>query len=131
MDSDDLGCVIGFIVFVLVYIGMCTYFVPKDYPTSIFVIAFPIAYTAGFVVSGAVTTIVKAVSDFADRRQLRERYRKAEFLDIMGRCRQHPDKDIEDVVREAVSDAKYWTFKTVWKKIRDSYDGRIFTGIFR
>lgn len=58
--------------------------------------------------------------------------KKAEFADIASKCRYHPDKDIEDAVAEAVSGAKYWTFKMVWKKLRDSHDfGRVFTAIYR
>lgn len=52
----------------------------------------------------------------------RRRLKQEEFSVVVNKCRQHPDKDIQDVVREAVQGAKYWTFKTVWKKLRDSYD---------
>lgn len=62
----------------------------------------------------------------------RTHLKKEEFSGIVSKCRQHPDKDIEDMVREAVQGARHWTFKTAWKKLRDSHDyGRIFTGIFR
>jgi len=62
----------------------------------------------------------------------RARAKKKEFSDIIKKCRAHPDRDIDEVAREAVQGARFWTFKGFWKRIRDShYIGRVFTGIFR
>lgn len=62
-------------------------------------------------------------------------YRKlkcAELPGIVEKLHFHPDRSPEEAVAEAVSGARYWTFKTVWKKLRNSHDyGRVFTGIFR
>lgn len=76
----------------------------------------------------AIVAIVQFVVFLRDKALDKNR----ELADIVRKCRFHPDKDIEDVVREAASGAKYWTFKTAWRKLCNSHDfGRVFTAIYR